>query len=249
MRSLCFRSIILVHIVGGSVLLAGECAAPVPGVGTVSRTCLVELLIAAICALAIVSAYALRQAAQLNRRLKATEAKFLAMSAHDPLTGLPNLPLFTEFARKVLANAKRHGSLFSLVSMDLTGVDAVHTEHGREVGDRLIQAAARRIEDAVRQGDLVARVEGSRFIVLLDSIRGRSGLPPVITRLVAAIAAPYTINGKELAIGCSAGVSLFPQDTDAWNELVAKADEALGKAKLTGQSHGMFYDEVPPPVV
>lgn len=238
-------AVLLTLAPGVGVAVAGEYTSPLVSLGTLSPTGLVEVLIAATFVLAAVSAYALREAGRLRRRLRDSEAKLQDLGVHDALTELPNRALFVEFAEKVLANAKRHGSLFSLVSMDLGSLQAVKDEYGNLTGDRLLQAVACRIGDTVRKGDLLARVGEDQFLILLDNVRGRSGLVPVMSRLMTTIGAPYIIDGRELKIGCSAGVTLFPQDSEHLNALMQQADQARRAARLAGRNRGMFYDELP----
>lgn len=238
-------AILLTLASGVGVAVAGECPSPLVSLGTLSPTGLVEVLIAATFVLAVVSAYALREAGRLRRRLRDSEAKLQDLGIHDALTELPNRALFVEFAEKVLANAKRHGSLFSLVSMDLDSLQATRDAHGSVIADQLLQAVACRIGDTVRKGDLLARVAEDQFIILLDSVKGRAGLVPVMSRLVTTISAPYIIDGRELEVGCSAGITLFPQDSDHLGELMRQADQARRAARLSGGNRGMFYDELP----
>jgi len=245
MRFPLLRAVALAFALGVESAVADECSAASVSLATLSPTGLVEVLIAAIFVLSVVTAYALREASRLRRRLRDSETRLQDLGTHDALTGLPNRALFVEFAGKVAANAKRHGSLFSLVSMDLDNLQPTRDAHGSMVGDRLLEAIACRIGDTVRKGDLLARVGEDQFIILLDSVRGRSGLVPVISRLMTTISAPYIIDGKELTIGCSAGVSLFPQDSDRLNELMQQIDRARRAARLAGGNRSMFYDELP----
>ncbi len=228
---------------GGPALLAAEpaVAAATDGAGS----CVLAWVLSGIMALLAVGAVV--YAALLRRQLAAARAVPHEKDSHDTLTGLPNRLLFMEFSRKILANANRHGSLFSLLFLELDDLEGTGKEHGEATADLLVQAAARRIEGAIRQGDLVARLQGGKFAVLLDSVRGRDGLTQVVARLGETIGAPYTVEGKEIAAGCSVGVSFFPHDGDQLSDLMQKADEALLAAQEAGGKRSVFYDELPLP--
>lgn len=195
--------------------------------------------------LACVALASLLYVLHLNRRLRLSEHKLRELATHDELTGLPNRMLFVEFARKVLANSNRHGSLFGLLYMDLDGFKLVNDNHGHKVGDQVLQAVALRIDETIRQGDMAARVGGDEFIVLLDSIRGRASVERATERLLAAIGAPLTIDGVPFTIGCSIGAALFPYDGESLDELIQKADQALLIAKQAGKGRCAFFDELP----
>lgn len=182
---------------------------------------------------------------RLNRRLRASETKLRDLATHDPLTGLPNRTLFMEFSRKVHASAARHGSQFSLLFLDLDNFKPVNDQYGHAVGDRLLQTVARRIQDAIRKGDLAARVGGDEFIVLLDNVRDHAGAAEAVARLVGALGSPYVIGGEELTVGCSIGATLFPGDGSELEDLIRKADQTLYAAKMSGKNCGLFHDELP----
>jgi len=195
--------------------------------------------------LACVSLASLGYVLRLNRRLRLSETKLRELATHDELTGLPNRMLFVEFARKVLANSSRHGSLFGLLYMDLDGFKPVNDTHGHKTGDQVLQTVALRIDETIRKGDMVARVGGDEFIVLLDSVRGRASVERATERILAALAAPLIIDGTEIPIGCSIGATIFPYDAETLEELMQKADQALLAAKDAGKGRCTFFDELP----
>ena len=195
--------------------------------------------------LACLSLASLLYVLHLNRRLRLSEGKLRELATHDELTGLPNRMLFVEFARKVLANSNRHGSLFGLLYMDLDGFKSVNDKHGHKTGDQVLQAVATRIDATIRQGDMAARVGGDEFIVLLDSIRGRASVERATERLLAALGAPLEIDGTSFAIGSSIGAAIFPYDGESLDELIQKADQALLAAKQAGKGRCAFFDELP----
>jgi len=195
--------------------------------------------------LTILGVSALLYVLRLNRRLRASEAKLRELATHDHLTGLPNRTLFMEFSRKVHASAARHGSQFGLLFLDLDNFKPINDQYGHAVGDRLLQTVARRIQDAIRKGDLAARVGGDEFIVLLDNVRDHAGAAEAVARLVETLGSPYVIDGEELTIGCSIGANLFPGDGSELEDLIHKADQALYAAKMSGKNRGLFHDELP----
>lgn len=198
----------------------------------------------AVLLLACLSLASLLYALHLHRRLRLSEGKLRELATHDELTGLPNRMLFVEFARKVLANSNRHGSLFGLLYMDLDGFKNVNDKHGHNVGDQVLQAVALRIDETIRQGDMVARVGGDEFIILLDSIRGRASVERATDRLLAALGAPLEIGGVSFALRFSIGAAIFPYDGENLDELIQKANQALLAVKKTGKGRCAFFDEL-----
>jgi diguanylate cyclase (GGDEF)-like protein len=180
----------------------------------------------------------------LNRKLRTSEASLRDLALHDALTRLPNRALFSEFAAKAIANATRHGSMLSILFLDLDDFKAVNDQHGHAAGDRLLQMVSGRIVDTIRTGDIAARVGGDEFIVLLDSIQSRSGIAQAIDRLIRSISAPYFLEGAELRVGCSVGASLFPTDEQDLDAMMRQADQALYAAKLAGKNCGCFFADL-----
>ena len=185
------------------------------------------------------------QVEDVSQRKAAEESmsKRLAFLAyHDELTGLPNRAAFREHLDLALARAERHGSAVAVLNLDLNRFKLVNDSLGHAAGDQLLREAGSRLASAVRASDLVARVGGDEFIVLLADIdhgRERDVAELVARAIHDALARPFSISGAEFYIGTSIGIALYPADSlgapqpDA-EGLLRKADAAMYDAKQAG---------------
>lgn len=170
--------------------------------------------------------------------LAAAREELWQLANHDPLTGVWNRVPFTErLATAVRTDPARGGSeaRVGLLVCDLDGFKGVNDVHGHTVGDEVLVVAARRLADAVRDGDVVCRFGGDEFMVLCERI-GADDLVAVAERIVDALAAPVTIDGLVVQIGVSVGAALAePSDADDPDALVRRADRAMYQAKGAGR--------------
>src|SRR4051794_14990329 len=164
------------------------------------------------------------------------------LAYHDELTGLPNRAMFREHLDLALARAQRHGTAVAILNLDLNRFKLVNDSLGHAAGDELLQQAGARLASAVRASDLVARVGGDEFIVLLADLeigREREVAELVATGIHDNLAHPFEISGAEFYIGTSIGISLYPTEPVAAPQpdaegLLRKADEAMYEAKANG---------------
>jgi diguanylate cyclase (GGDEF)-like protein len=172
------------------------------------------------------------------------ESELAGLSSHDSLTGLASRSLFIEFASKVLANSARHGSMFSILVLDVDDLQTVNDKHGRATGDHLLKLVSDRIGRTVRTGDITARFGGDTFAVLLDSIRSQDGARHSVDRLLSFLNAPYLVDSCELHVTCSIGASTFPLDEQNLEALLGQAQQALSVAKSNGKGKGCMFAEL-----
>jgi diguanylate cyclase (GGDEF)-like protein/PAS domain S-box-containing protein len=175
------------------------------------------------------------EAESMNKRIA-----YLAY--HDELTGLPNRAMFREHLDLALARAERHGTAVAVLNLDLNRFKLVNDSLGHAAGDQLLREAGARLAAAVRASDLVARVGGDEFIVLLADLE--HGREREVAELVAngvheALAKAFTISGAEFYVGTSIGIALYPTDSIAAPQpdaegLLRKADGAMYEAKQNG---------------
>jgi diguanylate cyclase (GGDEF)-like protein len=163
------------------------------------------------------------------------KVKFMAQ--HDPLTGLPNRLLFDEFAHRRLALALRQKRALSLLALDLDGFKGVNDTLGHAAGDDVLKAAARRLESAVRASDMVARIGGDEFMVLLYDVDVTTAMDTA-QRMVGLLSAPYV--GVSVAVSASVGVAMYGCASDTWQDLAARADQALYVAKEQGKHRAVL---------
>lgn len=157
---------------------------------------------------------------------------------HDVLTGLPNRLLFEELAASRLAEARRHGTCFAVLAIDLDGFKAVNDTHGHAAGDLVLKLAAARISEVLRESDVVARMGGDEFAVLLGEA-GHDDAEHVTRKLIDRISAPYP--GMQPAVSASVGIALYPQAGATVADLCEHADHALYEAKRTGKGRLAVY--------
>jgi diguanylate cyclase (GGDEF)-like protein/PAS domain S-box-containing protein len=158
------------------------------------------------------------------------------MAQHDQLTGLANRALFAHHLDQALAAARRDRTRLALAYLDLDEFKPVNDNLGHAVGDLLLQAAARRMEASLRESDIVARIGGDEFMILLRGVADGHDAVQAADKVRQALARPFEIDGHELTISCSLGVALYPEHGNDEIELSRKADEALYAAKRAGRN-------------
>ncbi|GIM80282.1 sensor domain-containing diguanylate cyclase [Actinoplanes auranticolor] len=176
----------------------------------------------------IVDSARLRQAQQ--RHL----AELTRQAYHDPLTGLPNRTHLLERAEQEVADAQATGGRLALLLLDLDGFKRVNDTVGHHAGDALLQAVGRRLESSLRERDVVARLGGDEFAILLARDPDATAARSAAERLHARLCEPYDIEGREVRVGASIGIALFPGEADSMPALMRGADAAMYRAKRGG---------------
>ena len=167
---------------------------------------------------------------------RATEERLTYMAHHDPLTNLPNRALFFDRLGMAMARALREDSALALLYIDLDGFKEVNDLQGHAVGDHVLRKMANRLRQSVREVDTVARIGGDEFTVLVTGVRGPEAVSSVAEKLLQALAAPLRLdNGREVRLGASIGVALYPADAQTGDELLRRADQAMYRAKRDGK--------------
>ena len=162
---------------------------------------------------------------------------------HDVLTGLPNRALLFELIRKAVLIARREQGLLCVIFMDLDKFKPVNDNFGHAVGDLLLKEVADRIQKSIRDSDTVARMGGDEFVILLPKIRMVEDALFVANKVAAAIRAPYVIEGHELNVSASFGLSHFPEHGDDIDQLLMHADQAMYAAKAAGRNRSCFFSK------
>lgn len=162
------------------------------------------------------------------------------LAQHDYLTDLPNRVLLQDRLSQALGElpqGRRGGLLF----LDLDHFKIVNDTLGHEVGDRLLQAVAKRLLANVREDDTVSRQGGDEFVVLLSRLGDPRDAAWVAEKIIDAVSQPYSVDGHDLEVGASVGISLFPEDGDEATLLMKRADAALYHAKEQGRGRYEYY--------
>ena len=168
------------------------------------------------------------------------DAQIERLARTDPLTGLANRAEFSARFKEMTAAALRHGELLFVQLIDLDHFKQVNDRHGHHVGDLLLKQVARRICDAVRETDFVARLGGDEFAVLQSDADTPEAGGSLAEKLVDLLSQPYAIEGLDIRLGASIGISVYPQDDIDPEQLLRKADLALYKVKAE-RRNGYHY--------
>ncbi len=178
-----------------------------------------------------------------QQRIMETQLNYLAY--YDPVTNLPNRTLFIDRINQSIARAKHTGRFIAVAILDLDNFKAVNDVIGHAGGDTLLKSIANRLENAIRDGDTVARLGSDEFGILLVDISSEEIIPEVIRKITEAFSEPFSIEGKDFLVTVSMGVSVFPQDGNDAETLIKNADVALSQAKeQKGNSYLFFTEEM-----
>lgn len=161
---------------------------------------------------------------------------------HDVLTGLPNRTYLSDLLDEALAFSRAEDIPLAVCMLDLDGFKAVNDGHGHASGDRLLVEVARRLRSIVRGEDVVARLAGDEFVLVLRHVRGLDELRGALNRVLIAVSAPYAIDGKSIKVFASIGVTLFPGDDEDAETLLRHADQAMYVAKQSGRNRFHLFD-------
>lgn len=163
------------------------------------------------------------------------------LAYNDTLTGLPNRVMFMDDLGQRISRAREQDRQVAVLFLDLDRFKYVNDTLGHDLGDRLLMSVARRIKHSVRGGDCVARFGGDEFTVALDDIVNPVAASAVAQTIIRALAAPFQIDGRDIYISTSIGISVYPNDGDEVNTLLKHADTAMYRAKKNGSGHD-FYE-------
>ncbi len=145
-----------------------------------------------------------------------SEEKFKQLTFYDQLTGLPNRSLLHDRLEQSLAEAKRFNHLLGVLFLDLDRFKYIKDSLGHAAGDTLLQQAAQRMRDCLRNNDTVSRFAGDEFIIALSSFRDPQNLPHIARKLLQNLAEPYLLEGREVHSSASLGLATYPPSTWSW---------------------------------
>ncbi len=169
-------------------------------------------------------------------QIREAQQRIRHLATHDTLTGLLNRCALEDRLEHALALARRNRTRVSVMFLDLDRFKNVNDTLGHQFGDQLLREVAARLQACAREADTVARLGGDEFVVMLESLDS-TGTRRVAERMLAAIGAPFHIDGQELFLGVSIGIAVAPHDGDDPNTLLRKADAAMYLAKERGRNN------------
>jgi len=172
---------------------------------------------------------------------KEAEERLLQLAHYDVLTSLPNRVLFYDRLKQALAQAKRNHWITGVMFIDLDRFKNVNDTLGHTTGDKLLQQVSGRLTRAVRTGDTVGRLGGDEFAVVLSNLSSTQDASLVAQKIMAAFNEPFQLDGSEIYITVSIGVTLYPTDSTDQDTLIRNADAAMYRAKDVGRNGYQFY--------
>ncbi|MCP5428662.1 MAG: EAL domain-containing protein [Chromatiaceae bacterium] len=198
--------------------------------------------------LGIILAYQLRRyrrqvrrtQSEYDRRLEAQSA-LERMATLDALTGLPNRYLLDEQLTLRMAEAGRFDRKLALLFIDLDNFKNINDSFGHEAGDKLLKIVAERMAGCLRSYDLLSRFGGDEFVILLSSMPGAKQVEHVARKVFDALQSGIQVEGRELFVSASIGISIYPDDAESPSDLLRTADAAMYTAKEAGRDCYRFY--------
>lgn len=160
---------------------------------------------------------------------------------HDALTGLPNRVLFQDRLRQALAQAERKRQQVAVLYMDLDRFKKINDTLGHSSGDALLRQAASRLKACIRKSDTLARLGGDEFIVVVTELNDAQDAMRVATKLIEALRVPFQVEGHEVFVSVSLGISVYPNDGLDGETLMVNADAAMYRAKEKGRDNFQWF--------
>ncbi len=179
------------------------------------------------------------------RDRKEAQARIQFLAHHDTLTGLPNRVLLMDRLEFILASAQRRGSRVGVLFLDLDRFKTVNDSFGHAAGDALLRLVAGRIESTIRSVDVVARIGGDEFLVILPDLESESSPVAVAGKLIDAVREPAVLEGRGISPSASIGIAVYPRDGTSADTLIKNADAAMYLAKDGGRGNFRFFGEQP----
>jgi diguanylate cyclase (GGDEF)-like protein/PAS domain S-box-containing protein len=172
---------------------------------------------------------------------KQTEKQLITLANYDILTGLPNRALFLDRLKNQIELAERNGHIISVMFIDLDRFKQVNDSLGHEVGDKLLKNIADKLNSCVRSSDTVARLGGDEFTIIMINIKNELVPERTAIKIIQSLKEPSFINGHEISISPSIGISMYPADGDSVADLIRNSDAAMYHAKELGRNNYQFY--------
>ena len=181
---------------------------------------------------------------RISRLLDASQAEkhVLHLAYHDTLTGLPNRRTFIEYLHRVTQSDYAEDEIIAVMFLDLDRFKMVNDTLGHDAGDVLLKSVTTRIQECLRSSDIVSRLGGNEFTVILEHMKSRVVVARIAQKICDEFSKPFQLEGQQVYVSTSMGISLFPEDTTDVNTLIKYADAAMFKAKKSRNTF-IFYEK------
>ncbi|HZR37784.1 MAG TPA: EAL domain-containing protein [Nevskia sp.] len=172
---------------------------------------------------------------------KQAESRIRYLALHDTLTGLPNRVLLHDRLNQAIAQARRNRRQVSVLMLDLDHFKHINDSLGHHVGDHLLEATAVRLRACLRESDIAARLGGDEFVIALPEAAEDADAALVAEKVLKTLREPFQVDGHELHVGVSIGISRYPSDGEDPGTLLRAADSAMYQAKNAGRGDFRFF--------
>ena len=173
--------------------------------------------------------------------MKKTEERLEHLAHHDSLTNLPNRVLFSDRLMQAVALARRNKKMIAVMLLDLDRFKEVNDTLGHRLGDQLLVEVSRRLRYGIREADTISRLGGDEFAVILSEISDIGSAAQIAQHFIYTVSEPFEIEGHEIYITTSIGITIYPADSDDVEPLLKNADTAMYYAKSRGKNNFQFF--------
>ena len=175
---------------------------------------------------------------------KRFEERLSFLAQYDVLTGLPNRALFYDRLRQAVVRARREQAMVGLMFLDLDRFKQINDTLGHAAGDRVLKVVADRLKGFLREVDTIARLGGDEFTVIIEGVSDPVQLSGVAEKIRSALSEPVDLDGRDMSVSASIGITLYPRDGEDIEQLIKNADIAMYHAKHRGgRQQFQFYDQ------
>jgi diguanylate cyclase (GGDEF)-like protein len=181
---------------------------------------------------------------KIEAQLLEKQQRLDKLAHHDQLTGLPNRLFLAAHLPVAMEESRKRKLPLAVLFLDLDRFKHINDTYGHETGDKLLQAVAQRIKDSVRSEDIVVRMGGDEFVVILSTVRNAEQVNETAARITTALSAPVHVDSKPLVTTVSVGVSVFPRDGEDVGSLLRHSDTAMYQAKDRGRNNFQVFSPV-----
>ncbi len=169
--------------------------------------------------------------------------KMQHLATHDSLTNLPNRALLFEHLNHSILNAKRNGCKGALLFIDIDSFKDINDNYSHKTGDQLLKDFALRLTEITRKSDIVGRLSGDEFLLILENIKEMDDILGIVEKIKAQLMEPFLINEISIDITVSIGIACYPTDGDTADHLIHAADQAMYNVKKHGKDNFTFYSK------